>query len=81
MAFKSATRGLSRTPPGREFKPLLPPVCAGEQSRRPASDSTSVASVHGDDNLGMAACDGVVGEVSVGVAARGRAVGAIKAGS
>ena len=81
MAYKSATRVLSRTLRGREFNPLLPPVCAGEQSRRPASDSTSVASVHGDDNLGVAAHDGVVGEVSVGVAARGRAAGANQAGS
>ena len=81
MAFKSATRGLSRALHGCKFNPLLPPVCAGEQSRHAASDSATVASVNGDNNRGVTAHDRVVGEVSVGVVARGRAVGTDEAGS
>ena len=80
MAYKSATLGLSCILHGHEFNPLLPPVCAGEQSRRPASDSATVASVHGDDNRGVIAHDRVVGEVSGGVAAHGRVVGEVSMG-
>ena len=83
LACMPSTRVLSAHDRG-EVYPLLPPNCAGEQSRRTASDSKASEGGHqhsGSSRRGVAARDWAADEVSLGVVACDWVLGTVSAGT